>query len=54
MRLSGRLTRGNANPQKSAAALARAIKLMLEGKTYANVHTAAFPAGEVRGQNVVS
>lgn len=42
-------------PLAGSASLAPLLEAMTSGRTYANVHTDAYPAGEVRGQiNVAS
>jgi hypothetical protein len=51
--VTGTLTAANLIPNAAAGinTFADAITAILNGNTYTNVHTQAFPGGEVRGQN---
>jgi len=46
----GTLTAKNFTKAPGVSSFAAAVKDMKAGKTYVNVHTQKFPAGEVRGQ----
>jgi hypothetical protein len=48
--LTATLTEADFTPQPGAATFDEAVDAMLTGNTYANVHTAAYPDGEIRGQ----
>ena len=47
---SGTLTSKNFTKASGVSSFAAAVKDMKSGKTYVNVHTKKFPAGEIRGQ----
>lgn len=52
--ITGTLTEQNLSPKPAQGVntFADAIANLISGNTYTNVHTAAFPGGEVRGQDL--
>lgn len=51
--LRGTMTRAKFTPAGDVKSFAGAVKAMKAGRTYTNLHTSKFPAGEIRGQNRV-
>jgi CHRD domain len=47
---SGVVTKKSFTPVGSVKTFAQAIRAIRAGKTYVNIHTTKFPAGEIRGQ----
>lgn len=48
---SGTLTAANLTPAGPILTFADAVAALKAGNTYTNLHTTAFPGGEIRGQN---
>lgn len=48
---SGTLDRGDFQPAPGARTFSAALRAIRAGRTYTNVHTQRYPAGEIRGQN---
>ncbi|HEU4658522.1 MAG TPA: CHRD domain-containing protein [Capillimicrobium sp.] len=46
----GRLTKRDFSATGNVKTFRQAIRAVLAGRTYVNIHTAKFPAGEIRGQ----
>lgn len=46
----GRLTAKDFTPVGNVRTFGQAVRAMRAGRTYVNIHTARFPAGEIRGQ----
>jgi hypothetical protein len=48
--LTGTLTEADLTPQPGVTTFPEAVDAVLSGLTYANIHTALYPDGEIRGQ----
>jgi hypothetical protein len=48
--IMGTLTEADVTPQDGVSTIAQVEAAILAGDAYVNVHTAQYPAGEVRGQ----
>jgi hypothetical protein len=47
---SGRVRARDFTPSGNVRTFAQAVRAMRAGRTYVNIHTGQFPAGEIRGQ----
>ena len=52
--ISGTLTQANVTPAGGVSTIAQVASAIESGDAYVNVHTAMYPAGEIRGQLAVS